>query len=346
MNTKPELIDSATLYLRIICIGMPANIVYNFGASVLRSVGDSKTSLYILSFSGLLNVALNLVFVIFCNMSVDGVALATIISQYVSAMLVIIIMMRRTGAEKFSPKKLVFDTSILKSIIRIGLPAGIQSSLFALSNLIITSAFNTFSTATVHARTVVSSVDGIVSTLITSYVRSTLALTAQNYGARDLQRIKKVFFYSLIQVTVISFSVAQLILIFCEPIAALYIGDNNENIEEIISIAKQFFNILLNTYFILGIMDILSSSLRGIKYSLTTMLISLFCAIPFRFIWVFFVFPHEPFNTPNWLMANFPISWCLGTVAFAIMLPIAWHRTGIKFKKKAEEEEEKSPVEA
>jgi Na+-driven multidrug efflux pump len=271
-------------------------------------------------------------------MTVDGVALATIISQYVSAVMVIIVLMRQKGACKFSFKNLRVDAPILKSIFRVGLPAGIQSSLFALSNLVITSAFNTFSTTTVHARTVVQSVDGIVSTLITSYTRSTLALVAQNYGAGNPSRIKKVFLYSIIQTTVICIVVSQLILAFCVPIASLYIGNNNENIDEILEIAKGFFNILLNTYFLCGIMDILSSSLRGMKYSVSIMLISLFCAVPFRILWVYLVFPHEPFNTANWLMASFPISWVIGIIPFGIMIFIAFKRLKTKFPYKASPE--------
>ena len=333
MNTKPELIDSATLYLRIICCGIPASIIYNFGASVLRSIGDSKTSLYILAATGLLNVILNLVFVIGCDMTVDGVALATITSQYASATLVVIIMMRQSGFLKFSVRKLAFDGKTLLSIFRLGLPAGIQSSLFAISNLVITKAFNEFNKTTVHARTVVQSVDALVSTLITSYSRSTLAITAQNYGAREVKRIKRVFWYSFIQVTVVSFTVSQLILLFCEPLASLYIGNNNENIDEIIEIAKGFFAILLNTYFLCGIMEILSAALRGMKYSFTTMIISLTCAIPFRVGWVYLVFPYEPFNTANWLMATFPISWVIAIIPFFIMLIVAWRKISKKFPK-------------
>ena len=331
MGTKAELFDGAILYLRIICIGIPANIIYNFGASILRSIGDSKTSLYILAFSGLLNVIGNIIFVTVFDMTVDGVALATIISQYVSATLVILVMKRQSGACKFSLRNLKFNIPIFKSIFRVGLPAGIQSSLFALSNLVITSAFNSFSTTTVHARTVVQSVDGIVSTLITSYNRSNLALVAQNYGAGNLKRIKKVFLYSLIQATVICITVSQLILLFCVPIASLYIGSNNENISEILEIAEGFFKVLLNSYFLLAIMDILSSTLRGMKYSIATMIISLSCAVPFRIFWVYCVFPHEPFNTANWLMASFPISWILGIIPYTVMLFVAFKRLKIKF---------------
>ena len=334
MNTKEELFAGALLYLRIICIGIPGNLLYNFGASVLRSLGDSKSSLYILAFSGLLNVALNLVFVISCGMAVDGVALATIISQYVSAAAVVIVLMKQKGVMRLYIRKLRFDLSILKSIFRVGLPAGIQSSLFAISNLVVTKAFNSFSTTTIHARTVVQSVDSIVSTLITSYTRSAMAFTAQNYGAGNLKRIKKVFWYSVIQNTIICVTVSQLILLFRFPIASLYIGDNNQNIDEILAIASDFFKILLNTYFLCGIMDLFAVCLRGIKYSLATMLISITCAIPFRILWVYLVFPHAPFNTANWLMAQFPISWVLAMIPYSIMLTVAWKKLGKKFSRK------------
>ena len=334
MDTKAELFDGALLYLRIICIGIPGNLLYNFGASVLRSLGDSKSSLYILAFSGLLNVALNLVFVIGCDMAVDGVALATIISQYVSAAAVVIVLMKQKGVMRLYIRKLRFDLSILKSIFRVGLPAGISSSLFAISNLVVTKAFNSFSTTTIHARTVVQSVDSIVTTLITSYTRSAMAFTAQNYGAGNLERIKKVFFYSVIQTSVLCIAVSQLILLFRFPIASLYIGDNNQNIDEILAIASDFFKILLNTYFLCGIMDLLAVCLRGIKYSLATMLISITCAIPFRILWVYLVFPHAPFNTANWLMAQFSISWVLAIIPYSVLLAVAWKKLGKKFSKK------------
>ena len=331
MDTKEELFDNALLYLRIICIGIPGNLLYNFGSSVLRSIGDSKSSLYILSFSGLINVLLNLVFVIGCGMTVDGVALATIISQYTSAILVIIVLMRQPSVMRLSLRKLKLDIGILKSIAKIGLPAGIQSSLFALSNLVVTKAFNTFSTSTIHARTVVQSVDSIVVTLITSYTRSAMAFTAQNYGAGNLGRIKKVFFYSVIQTTVISVAVSQLILAFRVPIASLYLGSHNENIDEILAIASDFFKILLNTYFLCGIMDLMSVCLKGIKYAFSTMLISVLFAIPFRILWVYLVFPYEPFDTANWLMASFSISWVLAIIPYSIMLAIAWRKLEKRF---------------
>ena len=328
MGTKPELIAGATLYMHIICLGIPANIIYNFGAAVLRSLGDSKSSLYILAAAGLINVVLNLFFVIVCHMTVDGVAYATIISQYISAILVVIVMMRQSGASKLVFKKLRIDKSIFSSIMRLGLPAGFSNSLFALSNMIITSAFNTFSTETIYARTVVQNVDSIVTTFITSYQRSTMTFVAQNYGAAKLDRIKKSFWYSMIQMLIITVVSAQLILLFYRPIASLYIGNDNANMETILDIASTFFKILLNTYFICGIMNILEAMLRGIKYSLTPAIVSVFSIIGCRLIWVYFIFPFEPFNTANWLMISFPISWVIATAAYVVITVIAWKKLG------------------
>lgn len=326
MDTKTELFDLAKLYMHIICVGIPANIVYNFGASVLRSVGDSKTSLYILAGSGLLNVALNLFFVLVCGMSVDGVAWATVISQYLSAILVIIVMKKQSGACKFFFKELKLDSKILKSITKLGLPAGISNSLFSLSNMVITRAFNSFSTETIYARTVVQNVDSIVTTLITSYSRSTTTFTAQNYGAGKPDRIKKSFWYSMIQMLVITITVSELLLFFHKPIASLYIGSGSSNTETILNIAGPFFAILLNTYFICGIMNLLEGMLRGIKYSLSPSIVSVFAIIVFRILWVYLIFPYEPFNTANWLMASFPISWALAVIALIVITIIAWSR--------------------
>ena len=335
MGTKLELIEAATLYMHIICIGIPANIIYNFGAAVLRSLGDSKSSLYILAASGLINVLLNLLFVIVCRMTVDGVAWATVISQYVSAVFVIVVMIKQSGSSRLCFKKLTIDKSIFAAIMRLGLPAGLSNSLFALSNMIITSSFNTFSTETIYARTVVQNVDTIVTTVITSYQRSTMTFTAQNYGAGNLERVKKSFWYSMIQMLLITTLVAQLILIFNRPIASLYIGNSNQNKEIILDIATPFFKILLNTYFICGIMNVLEAMLRGIKYSVLPAFLSVFSIIGCRIIWVFCIFPYEPFNTANWLMISFPVSWVLATVAYAVLTAVAWKKLAKKFKKTA-----------
>ena len=326
LDTKAELIDSATAYMHIICIGIPASVIYNFGSSVLRSLGDSKSSLYILAGSGIINVLLNLFFVIVCDMAVRGVALATIISEYLSAILVVAVMMMQKGSACFRPGKMLLDRSVTLNIIKLGLPAGLCNSLFTVSSMLITKAINTFSVETIYARTVVQNVDLLVTTVITSYSRSALTFVAQNHGAGKLDRIKKSFWYSMIQMLVLTVIISQLILIFYRPIASLYIGKNNENPELILDIARGMFRILLNTYFLCGVMNILESTLRGIKYSLSPSVVSVFTIIVFRVIWVYFAFPYAPFNTANWLMASFPISWGLAAIAYTVIFIVAWKK--------------------
>ena len=323
LNTKPELMESAVLYMHIICLGIPATVIYNFGSSILRSLGDSKSSLYILAGSGLLNVALNLFFVIVCDMTVEGVALATIISEYISAFLVLIVMTKQSGATKLTFKKLRVSRAETVAIIKLGLPAGLSNSLFTISSMLVASAVNTFSVETVYARTVVQNVDLLVTTVITSYARSTLTFVAQNYGAKDFARIKKSFWYSMIQMLFFTVLISQLILLLYRPIASLYIGEENQNTELILDIAHGFFKIFLNTYFTCGIMNVLESMLRGIKYSLSPSLVSVFTIIGVRIIWIYLFFPHEPFNTANWLMASFPISWTLASIAYIVLLLFA-----------------------
>ena len=333
LNTKEELLESAILYMHILCIGIPANIIYNFGASVLRSLGDSSSSLYILAGSGAVNIVLNLIFVISYGMGVAGVAWATVISQYLSAILVVLFMMLQKGAAKFRFKKIRMDKSTCIAIMKLGLPAGFSNSLFSVSNMIVTSAFNTFPTETIYARTVVQNVDSIVTTLITSYQRSTMTFVAQNYGAGNFDRIKRSFWYSMIQMLTITITISAIILIFHRPIASLYIGNDNASKEIILDMVGPFFAILLGTYFICGIMNVMEAMLRGIKYSLSPSIVSIFTIVVFRVLWVYFVFPYDPFDNAEWLMASFPISWGLAIIPYVFITVIAWKKLKKIFRK-------------
>ena len=323
LNTKPELIESAVLYMHIICLGIPATVIYNFGSSILRSLGDSKSSLYILAGSGLLNVLLNIFFVLVCNMTVDGVALATIISQYVSALLVIVVMAKQKGATRLTFNKLRISRSETMSIIKLGLPIGLADSLYTISAMLVSRASNTFSVETVYAKTVVQNVDTLVTTIIIAYARSSLTFVAQNYGAGNLERIKKSFWYSMVQMLFFTVLASQLILLFYRPIASLYIGEEIQNPELILDIAHGFFKIFLNTYFVCGIMNVLESMLRGLKYSLSPSLVSVLTTVGVRVVWIYFFFPYEPFNTANWLMASYSISWTLASIAYIVLLLFA-----------------------
>ena len=334
LGTKEELINSATLYLKIICIGMPAQTIYNFGAAILRSSGNSRAPLFILAVSGLANVLLNLLFVIVFHMSVAGVATATIISQYVSATAVIIILMRRTDACRLTLAKLRINLQMLKRILALGLPSGIQSAVFAFANVLLTKAINTLTTAAVYAYTVVSNVDALTITITNSYQQAATTFTAQNYGARNHTRIVKSYGYSLIWAMIVSVFFGQLSLAFSEQIASLYISSDNELKNEIIAAALPMMKVLLNTLPLLGIMNVSTGALRGVGRSLTSMIGCIVCVVGGRISWIYLAFPRERFNSPEGLMLSFPVSWGLAALLIATILIIVLRKLKKEFKEK------------
>lgn len=339
IGTKSEYLDGAVLYLSIICLGLPASAVCNFAASILRSVGDSKSPMLILSGAGIINVILNLVFVILCGMTVDGVALATIISQYVSALLMVAMLMKKKGeAYTFSFKKLGINSAELKRILRLGIPAGIQGSLFSLSNVVLTNGVNTFEPAAVTAYTITNNIDAITFIIINSFQHATTTFVGQNFGAKKFDRIKRIVIFALIQVTVCGILVGQLELLFGEQLASLYIEAGDPNRETIISTTLVMMNMFLNTYFLCGIMEVLTGTLRGLGFSVSPMIMTLLGACGFRILWRFLVFPTEAFNSPTGLLVSFPISWLLTITMLAITLLFVWKKIKKQYQKDFTEE--------
>ena len=327
MKTKAELMSRALLYMRIICAGIPAVSVYNFGAAALRSVGDSKTPLFILSASGITNVLLNIFFVIVCHMSIAGVALATIISQYISAVVVIFILFRRKNKPYTLDKtKLKIDAPLLKDILRLGLPAGFQGTLFSISNIILTAGMNTLPTTDISGKTIAINIEGLVHTSMNSYLHAAMTFTGQNYGARKPDRIKKAIIYAVIQVTVIGFVGGQLLNLFGEPIARLYLDPNDPQKEAVLAAALELMNFMLAVYFLCGIMDTLSGVLRGLGYSTIPMIASIGSICILRAIWVFFVFPTDRFHSLIGIYTIYPISWSLGILTMVLAILILFKR--------------------
>ena len=325
MQTKPELMDRAVLYFRIICCGIPASTVYNFGAATLRSIGNSKIPLYILGFSGLLNVVLNLFFVIVCNMAIAGVAVATIISQYASAVAVILILMKtKEEGCTLDPKKMIIDKAILGRIIRFGLPAGLQSSIFSLSNVIITAACNTLPTVAVSAKTIAFNIDGLVYTAMDGYLHATMTFVGQNYGARRFDRVKKTFIYAVVQVGVLGFLFGQLITLFAGNIASLYIDPANPDGPAVIAAAVDLVRFVLMFYFLCGIMNTISGACRGLGNSFAPMIIGIVITVAVRFGWVFIFFPMPQFNSLVGLFYCWPITWVLSITALLITFAFTW----------------------
>lgn len=330
MGTKEEIQKDAILYMRIICSGIPASAVYNFGATILRSVGDSKTPLIILSCSGMVNVILNLFFVIVLHMSVDGVATATIISQLISAIAIVVVLAKRKGKNYgLSFSKLKVEKAMLLRILRFGVPAGIQSSLFGISNVIITSAANSFTTAVVSAKTISGNIDGLLYTALNSFMHATMTFTGQNYGARRLDRIKKSTLYGFIQVFSIGVLLSSLMLIFGEQLSMMYIDKNDPFKDEVLRVTLQILSLMLPTYVLCGVMETFAGALRGLGYSLTPMIVNLLGSCGSRIIWVAFFFPLDAFHSITGLFLIYPISWILTSLAHLTVLVMAF----IKIKK-------------
>lgn len=350
MGTKPEVLDKAVLYMRIICLGIPANSVYNFGASVFRATGNSKLPLAILASAGLINVGLNVMFVIGLGKSVDGVAYATIISQYISAFVVIgALVIKKEESYGISAKKFCFDKKLLMRVLRYGIPTGIQSSMFSISNMMIASAINTFPTTTVSANTIASNIDSLAFTTMNSFSQAAMTFAGQNWGAGKTDRIRRIYWYTLLQVTVFGITVGQLVKLLVKPIASLYVNSADPNYELIISTALEISGFILTTYFICGIMDVHAGFLRGTGYSFSPTITSVICVCVVRVIWIYCIFyPIEKMKTPIGLYVSYPVSWSIAIIAFAVIVVFAFkklkHIDELRLKKEEEKKKNASVI--
>ncbi len=339
MGTQEIYLEKSVLYISILCIGIPASSMYNFGAAILRAAGDSKTSLYILSASGLINVLLNLVFVIFFNMSVEGVAIATVVSQYISAVAVLSVLMKRRGEDYcIRIKSLKIHARILKRILHIGLPITLQSALFSFSNVIISSSVNTFPPTVVEAKTIAFSIEAITGSVMTAFANMTITFVGQNYGARKFSRINKVFLYGLIQVTVIGLAVSYTEILLGPSLSMLYIDYANPDRDAIIEAVTEIFKIMLSTYFLCGIMEVCSGVLKALGCTVKSMIASL-VGLATRVAWVIFVVPIPRFHTIPGLFIAYVIAWGITIILLAFLCAQTWRKLGISKYIKSEKEE-------
>ncbi len=307
MDNPAETIDMATVYMQIYFCGMAANLIYNFGAAILRAAGDTVRPLIYLSASGVLNVVLNIIFVRFFGMNVDGVAWATVVSQCASAVLVVLALRRRTDYCKLSLRKLTIDRIALSRILTIGVPAGIQSSLFSIANVIIQSSVNTFGAAAVTGGAAAGNVEGYAYVAVNAFSQTMMNFAGQNYGAGKPKRVVKTMSICLVLATVVGLLLGGGIYLFGKPLLGLYITDSPEAIEY--GMIKLLYVCL--PYFICGLMDVVSGALRGMGRSVSTMFISVFGICGVRLLWIFTLFRLPQFHTLEWLFATYPISWAL-----------------------------------
>ncbi len=304
MQSPDNVIDMSVEYLTIFFLGSPFNLVYNFGSAVLRSTGDTKRPLIFLTIAGVMNVIVNLITVICFNMGVAGVAYATITSQAVSAILVMITLIKNQGFIRFSFKEFKIDKQALGEICRLGVPSGIQSSLFSLSNVIIQSTINSFGDQVMAANSAAQNLEGFLFTAGSAITNTLLTAVGQNSGAKNYQRIKKSIFYCLIYVTILGIAFGWLEIILHKPLVGLYVKDPVS-----IDYALNRMLIMCSTYFFCGIMECFTFSLRGLGHSFKPMIIVLIGTCAFRIFWIFTIFPLNPIPTSIYL--SYPISWAI-----------------------------------
>ncbi len=314
MSTPADVMDLAVLYMRIIFIGVPAQMVYNFGAAILRSVGDTRRPLYILSASGIVNVVLNLVLVIGFDMNVAGVATATAIAHYLSAGAVMYSLIYSDTAYRLNLKKLKIHKTEAKEIFSIGIPAGLQASVFSIGNMVVQSAVNSFGTVTIAGRSAAANIEAFVYTSMNSFYHATMTSVGHNYGAKNEKRIYKTVYTGLGCAAFMGILLGVLVNVFGEFLLGFYIVNSPEAVKEgMISIA-----IINLPYFLCGIMEVMTGVLRGLGHSKTPAISSLFGACGLRLLWVFVILP---LNHTTWVLyLCWPVSWlvviCLHTLTF------------------------------
>ena len=313
MQSPDEVRGLAALYLRIYFLGMPAMMIYNFGAAILRAVGDTRRSLHYLLVSGILNVLLNLFFVIVLHMDVAGVAAATVISQCLSAGLILNCLIKEPGDIRLSREHLRFSASKMKRILRIGIPAGLQSILFSFSNVCIQASINSFGPVVVAGSAASSNIEGFVYIAMNSFYQATLSFTSQNIGAGKLRRVPKVMRCGICCAAATGLLLGIPVVLGGPHLLRLYTSS-----PDVISAAMERLAIVALPYFLCGMMDTMVGVLRGMGYAVMPMIVSLIGACGLRLIWIFTFFRLPRFHTTRSLYLTYPVTWVITFAAHLV----------------------------
>lgn len=325
MGTPTNVLPLSALYMKIYFGGIIFTMIYNFCASILRAVGDTKSPLIFLAISGIINVLFNVFFVTVFHMNVEGVALATVISQAISAVLVVIALMRRTDAARLQLNKIRFYKAPLLKMLRIGLPAGIQGSLFSISNVTIQSSVNSFGDVVMSGNGAAASIEGFVYVALNAFQQTAVNFVGQNAGAHQYKRIKKIYLQCLACSVVVSGVLGSLAYVFGEQLLGIYITDSKEAIQY----GLTRLSLIAVPYFLCALMDVSTGALRGLGASLAPMLISVLGVCGLRVVWVNTVFRIPAYHSPESLYISYPISWIL-TFIFMLISFIVIYKKRIK----------------
>ena len=319
MDTPENVIGHSVLYMRIYFVGMPVMLVFNFGSAILRAIGDTRRPLFYLIIAGFINVLLNLFFVIVLHLGVAGVALATVISQCVSTALIVRCLMRTEGCFQLCPGKLHMDWDKFKKIAAIGFPAGIQGSLFSISNVLIQSSVNSFGSVAMAGNTAGSNVEGFVYTAMNSVHQTAVSFTGQNLGGRRYDRIRVIMLECVLFVSVIGLVLGNGAVLLGERILGFYSSD-----PEVINYGLQRMRIICAPYFLCGLMDVLVGCIRGLGYAVMPMIVSLLGACVFRVIWIYTIFQWD--RTLHTLYISYPISWSVTAAAHLVCFIVVYKK--------------------
>lgn len=321
MNAAESQLPLASQYLRIYFIGTPALMVYNFGSAILRAVGDTKRPLYFLTTAGVLNVLLNMLFVIAFKMDVAGVALATVISQCLSAALTVICIVREKGEIHLDLKKLRINKRVLIGIVKVGLPAGIQGCIFSMSNVLIQSSVNLFGDITVDGNSAAQSIEGFIYMAMNTFYQAAISFTGQHVGARRYDRIPRILFCSLGCVTVTGLVLGWAAFIFGNQLLSIY-----SDSPEVIEAGVNRIRVICTTYAFCGMMDVMVGMMRGLGYSAVPMIVSLIGACGLRILWLATAFQMPEFHNTFTIYASYPISWAITFIAHVICYAVIWSK--------------------
>lgn len=313
MRTPGDVLELATQYLRIYFLGMTATMVYNFGSAILRAVGDTRRPLYYLSAAGVVNVVLNMVFVIRFQMDVAGVAIATVISQCISAALIVRCMMGEAGSIRLEPRSLRIHPEKFMKILKIGLPASFQGIIFSLSNVIIQTSVNSFGAVTVAGNSAAANIEGFVYVAMNAFYQASISFTSQNIGAAKYERINKILYTAELCAITVGLLFGNAAVLWGRELLSLYTSSGL-----VIEAGMKRIRVICRTYALCGMMDTIVGSLRGLGYSIVPMFVSLVGACGLRLFWIFTFFRMERFHTVTSLYLTYPVSWILTFAAHVV----------------------------
>lgn len=322
MDTPENVLPLSATYMRIYFAGITFNMVYNFCASILRAAGDTKSPLVFLTMAGVINVGLNVIFVTVFHMNVAGVALATTISQAISAIAVVLVLMHRKDACRLQLSKMRFYKQQLSKIFRIGVPAGIQSALFSISNVLIQSSVNSFGDVFMSGNAASGNIEGFVYVMMNAFHQTAVNFVGQNTGAQQYQRVKKILWICLGCVTAVGLCAGLTVYSFGEQLLSIYITDSREAI----SYGMIRMAYLCLPYFLCGLMDVSTGALRGMGASFVPMLISVLGVCGIRIGWIYTIFQIPQFHTPQCLYFSYTVSWFATFAAQLIAFFIVYRR--------------------